>query len=144
MKVATLYNYQNKTNCSCSVVNSPSFHISNKIRQPLIKSIYKLKQNQIKIKFKTEHQKKLTQKQSEYREKDSGRTNEESKERENKSSNLRNIKGMKISNRNSKSNDIKSHMENFVHSRRQYVKKLNGYLLTKKVKHKYLVKIRSF
>ena len=139
MKVATLYNYKNKTNCSCSVVNSPSFHISNKVRQPLIKSIYKLKQNQIKIKFKTEHQKKLTQKQSEYREKDSGRTNEESKERENKSSNLGNIKGMKIRNRNSK-----SHMENFVHSRRQYVKKLNGYLRTKKVKHKYLVKIRSF
>ena len=139
MKVATLYNYKNKTNCSCSVVNSPSFHISNKVRQSLIKSIYKLKQNQIKIKFKTEHQKKLTQKQSECREKDSGRTNDESKERENKSSNLGNIKGMKITNRNSK-----SHMENFVHSSRQYVKKLNGYLLTKKVKHKYLVKIRSF
>ena len=139
MKVATLYNYKNKTNCSCSVVNSLSFHISNRIRQPLIKSDYKLEQNQIKIKFKTEHQKKLTQKQSEYREKDSGRTNEEFKERENKSSNLGNIKGMKIRNRNSK-----SHMENFVHSRRQYVKKLNGYLRTKKVKHKYLVKIRSF
>ena len=34
--------------------------------------------------------------------------------------------------------------KNCVHSRRYMVKKLNGYILKKKVKHKYLVKVQSF
>ena len=34
--------------------------------------------------------------------------------------------------------------KNCVHSSRRMVKKLNGYLLKKKVKHKYLVKGQSF
>ena len=131
--------------CSCKVASIHTYRADNNYKEPSIDPETNTKSNKNLDKIKNEQNKNITEKL------DSDNINEKNKKRKYRSEN--NTKKEKKKEEENKRYEYGKKTRNSENRKKQktvyilgdsMVKKLNWYFLTKKVRHKFLVKVRPF